>query len=119
MALEQVFSNLINNALNYLDPQRAGIIEIDTQPAPAGGVGEGFTTIVVKDNGLGIPPAQQQKIFQAFQRAHPEVAKGEGIGLAIAARVVERHRGRVWVKSQVGAGSTFCVGLPIFGADMR
>jgi signal transduction histidine kinase len=66
----------------------------------------------VRDNGLGIAEAHRGKIFQVFQRAHPQVAGGEGIGLAIVARVVERHRGRVWVESEAGAGSTFYVTLP-------
>jgi signal transduction histidine kinase len=111
-ALEQVFANLLSNALTYLDPARPGEIEIgclspDTNHAP-----EGFRIYYVKDNGLGIAEAHRAKIFQVFQRAHPHVGKGEGIGLAIVARVAERHRGRVWVESCVGAGSTFFVLLP-------
>jgi signal transduction histidine kinase len=69
-------------------------------------------TYFVRDNGLGIPAAHFQKIFQVFQRVHTGVGPGEGIGLAIVARVVERHRGKVWVESVVGEGSTFYVRLP-------
>jgi PAS domain S-box-containing protein len=111
-AIEQVFANLIGNALVYLDPNRPGLIEVGFQCTnsdvglDAGGV------YFVKDNGLGIAEAHRQKIFQVFQRAHPGVGKGEGIGLAIVARIVERHRGRVWVESTVGQGSTFFVWLP-------
>jgi signal transduction histidine kinase len=65
----------------------------------------------VRDNGLGIPEPHQAKIFQAFQRAHPGVGAGEGIGLAIVARVAERHRGKVWVESRAGEGSTFYLAL--------
>lgn len=106
-ALGQVFANLVGNALAYLDPARPGRVEVGSVGAP-----EGSVTYVVKDNGLGIPAAYQAKVFQLFQRAHPEVGAGEGLGLAIVARVVERHRGRVWVESVEGEGSTFYVQLP-------
>ena len=66
----------------------------------------------VRDNGLGIKPEHQQKVFRVFQRVHPGVGTGEGMGLAIVARVIERHRGEVWVESVEGAGSTFHVVLP-------
>ncbi len=107
-ALEQVLGNLVGNALVYLDPARPGVIEI-------GGLscGDGMRTYFVRDNGLGIDPGHQQKIFHAFQRAHPGVGSGEGLGLAIVARAIERHRGRVWVESRAGAGSTFFFTLPV------
>jgi PAS domain S-box-containing protein len=108
-AVEQVFGNLFGNALAYLDPARPGEVEVGALPAEAGG----GHTYFVRDNGLGIAEAHQARIFQAFQRAHPGVGAGEGLGLAIVARVVERHRGRVWVESRPGAGSTFFVNLPV------
>lgn len=106
-ALGQVFANLVGNAVTYLDPARTGRVEIGAVVAPDGSV-----TYFVKDNGLGIPAAYQAKVFQLFQRGHPGVGAGEGLGLAIVARVVERHRGRVWVESSEGEGSTFFVRLP-------
>jgi signal transduction histidine kinase len=107
-AIEQVFGNLVGNALAYLDPTRPGEVEVGALAAdPEGGV-----TYFVRDNGLGIAEGLQARIFQAFQRAHPGVGSGEGLGLAIVSRVVERHRGRVWVESLPGRGSTFYVGLP-------
>ena len=106
--IEQVFGNLIGNALTYLDPARSGVIEVGCLPPDA----SGFRTYFVRDNGLGIAEGHRQKIFQAFQRAHPGVGNGEGLGLAIVSRVVERHRGRVWVESRPGVGSTFFVALP-------
>jgi PAS domain S-box-containing protein len=117
-AMERVFANLIGNALNYLDPGRPGLIEIGAEPGgpKPGGPGEGSEhsrTVFVKDNGLGIPEAHQNKIFQAFQRCHAEAAAGEGMGLTIVQRIVERHRGKVWVKSTEGAGSIFYVTLPL------
>ncbi|MDB5309208.1 MAG: tmoS 2 [Gemmataceae bacterium] len=111
-AIEQVFGNLIGNALTYLDPARPGVIEVGCLPSGAPGVPNEFQAYFVRDNGLGIAEGHRQKIFQAFQRAHPGVGSGEGLGLAIVARVAERHRGRVWVESRPGEGSTFYVTLP-------
>jgi PAS domain S-box-containing protein len=112
-ALEQVFANLIGNALKYLDPRRPGVIEVGAaRPGP-----DGLQTYYVRDNGLGIPEAYHAKVFQAFQRAHPEVAAGEGMGLAIVRRIVERHNGKVWVESRPGEGSTFYVALPTARGD--
>jgi PAS domain S-box-containing protein len=108
-AIEQAFGNLIGNALTYLDPARPGIIEVGARTT---GSPIGFQTYFVRDNGLGIAEGHQQKIFQAFQRAHPGVGSGEGLGLAIVARVAERHRGRLWVESRQGEGSTFFIALP-------
>jgi signal transduction histidine kinase len=106
-ALEQLFANLIGNAVKYLDPQRAGRIEIG-EAAPEGGLRVYF----VKDNGLGIPEAYQAKVFDTFKRFHPQRAPGDGMGLAIVRRIVERHKGTIRVESQEGCGSTFYVGLP-------
>jgi signal transduction histidine kinase len=85
----------------------------------AGGAGTGEVngrpgrrTYYVKDNGLGIPEAYRPKVFQAFQRLHPEAAKGEGIGLTLVRRLVERLGGSIWLDSTEGVGSTFFVALP-------
>jgi PAS domain S-box-containing protein len=114
-AVEQVFANLIGNALNYLDCQRPGCIEVgslDAQASGDPGPRAAMRTYYVKDNGLGVPAPYRAKIFQAFQRVHPEAAPGEGIGLAIVQRLVERHGGQVWVESPGGPGSTFFLTLP-------
>jgi signal transduction histidine kinase len=119
-AIEQIFGNLIGNALNFLDPARVGRIEIgacepepEAVPAYLGEPPAPRTrTYYVRDNGLGISAAYMSKVFRAFQRLHGEVAKGDGIGLALVRRSVERHGGRVWVESAEGAGSTFFVVLP-------
>jgi PAS domain S-box-containing protein len=111
-AVEQVFANLIGNALNYLDPQRPGKVEVGTGArAP-----DGMRLYFVRDNGLGIPAAYVPKVFQAFQRLHPDRAEGEGMGLAIVRRIVERHGGKVWLESQAGVGSTFSFTLPAAAA---
>lgn len=114
-AIEQVFANLIGNALNYLDTGRQGIIEIGCDPSRLSADGSqqsDLHTYYVRDNGLGIREEYQSQLFQAFKRLHPELAKGEGMGLAIVRRVVERHGGRIWLESQVGVGTTFYVALP-------
>ena len=106
-AIEQVFANLIGNALNYLEPKRPGRVEVSGDRTD-----DGHILFHVKDNGIGIPEAYQHKIFQAFQRLHAETVAGEGMGLAIVRRIVERHRGKVWVESKVDEGTTFFVALP-------
>ena len=115
-AIEQIFSNLIGNAVNYLDPSRPGRIEVGAleqglADAPQPGAPR-TRTYYVRDNGLGIPSAYMSKTFRAFQRLHGDIAKGDGIGLALVRRIVERHGGRVWVESAEGAGSTFFIVLP-------
>jgi PAS domain S-box-containing protein len=115
-ALEQVFANLIGNALNYLDPQRPGEIEIGCLPTdehtPTGESGQ-FATLFVKDNGQGIPQQSTEQVFRVFQRFHPGAAPGEGIGLAMLKRIVDRHAGRIWFDSTEGVGSTFFVKIPL------
>jgi signal transduction histidine kinase len=115
-AIEQVFGNLLGNAVSYLDPGRPGRIEIGALDAPAAPASEcaspRMRTYYVKDNGLGIPLACMPKMFNAFQRLHGDRAKGDGIGLALVRRITERHGGRAWVESMEGAGSTFFVMLP-------
>lgn len=110
-ALEQIFANLIGNAINYLDPDRPGRIEIGALPAPPGGV-RSLRIFYVKDNGLGIPAGAMPRLFNAFQRLHGNIAAGEGIGLALVRRMVERHGGRVWAESTEGEGTTFYLSLP-------
>jgi PAS domain S-box-containing protein len=109
-AVEQVFANLIGNALNYLDPARPGRVEVGS--LSAGADGNGALTYFVRDNGVGIPTAYQPKLFQALQRLHPDKAPGEGIGLAIVRRVLERLGGTVRLESAVGVGTTFYFTLP-------
>jgi signal transduction histidine kinase len=100
-AIGQVFSNLIANALNYLKPGRPGLIEIGSEAK------DGEVHYWVKDNGVGITPAARPRLFQVFQRFRPELAQGEGMGLAIVKRVVERHGGRLWADSEEDVGTTF------------
>lgn len=108
-AIEQVFSNLITNATHYLQPGRPGVIEI------GGEAGDSMSTYWVRDNGVGMGESARSRLFQVFQRFHPDMAPGEGMGLAIVKRVVERHRGQISAESEEGAGTTFRFSLPATG----
>ena len=69
----------------------------------------GSTTYCVEDNGKGIPTEYLDKIFDLFTRLEPDTAKGEGLGLTIARRMIERQGGKIWVNSEVGEGSKFYI----------
>ncbi|HEX3997938.1 MAG TPA: response regulator [Pirellulales bacterium] len=113
-AIEQIFANLIGNAVNYLSPDRPGRLEIGLHAKSeksANPAQTGMQTYFVRDNGMGIPASYANKVFQIFQRMHPTLAQGEGIGLALTRRVVERHGGRIWFESAEAVGTTFFVSL--------
>ncbi len=102
----QVFTNLLDNALKYLDDSRAGVVHIY-------GSDQGDRSVYcVEDNGLGIAADHQGKIFETFHRLDPLKTGGEGLGLTIVRGIVERHEGGVWVESEAGVGSRFFVALP-------
>jgi PAS domain S-box-containing protein len=105
-ALGQVFANLIGNSLKYRSPKRPLEVEV-------GGETDGaMVRYWVRDNGIGIPETGKSRLFQVFQRLHPAYAAGEGMGLAIAHRVVARHGGKIWAESEEGKGTTFFFSLP-------
>jgi signal transduction histidine kinase len=120
-ALGEVFSQLLSNALHYADPERPLKIEIGTIAQPdidhLSTRLNSHTTCFVRDNGSGIPSQLHSKVFQPFQRLHPKSAQGNGIGLAVARRIVERHNGRIWFESQADIGTTFFVALPARESD--
>jgi signal transduction histidine kinase len=108
-ALERVLDNLIGNAVKYLAPQRPGRIEIGMQPSTGGDGHDGTVTLFVRDNGVGIGPEHLERVFQPFSRFAG--GKGEGIGLSLVRRVVDRHHGRVWIESEPEVGTTVFVRL--------
>ena len=111
-ALEQVFGNLIANALRYRDPARPCRIEVGGSTSEDGQT----VTYYVRDNGLGIPANVLPELFRAFRRFHPESGPGEGMGLLTVRRIVERHHGHIQVESTEGEGTTFSIELPAGGA---
>jgi len=103
--LARVFQNLIGNALKY----NKGRPQVHVSAEREGR----FWRFAVCDNGIGIPPEAQEKIFAVFHRLHGRSEyDGTGMGLAIAKKIVERHGGRLWVESAPGAGSTFYFTIP-------
>ncbi len=105
--IKQLCSNLVGNAIKYLDPKRKGKIHI------TGRVENSQSIYCIEDNGIGINPAYQSKIFEMFHRLNPDdSAGGEGIGLTIVTRILHRNNGTIRVESEQGKGSKFFVSLP-------
>jgi signal transduction histidine kinase len=106
--LRQVFLNLIGNAIKFAEDIPVVRVSAEVQ---------GNTAIfAVTDNGIGMDPAQAERIFQPFHRLHGEEEyPGTGIGLAVCERIIEQHGGRIWAQSTPGQGSTFRFTLPVAG----
>jgi signal transduction histidine kinase len=99
--LQQLFQNIIGNALKYRSEQ-APLIHISSEQI------DGYWRFSLKDNGIGINPDYKETIFGIFKRLHSNGDyAGTGIGLAICQRLVERYDGRIWVESEAGKGATF------------
>jgi signal transduction histidine kinase len=114
LAIEQIFSNLIDNALKYLKPGVPGRISV------RGRTKLGFAVFDISDNGRGIDPKDHQRIFDLFRRAGLQDKPGQGIGLAHVRTLVRRLGGTMSVASELDQGSTFTVTLPVnWNANQR
>jgi len=100
-SMEQIMSNLLGNAVKYLDPDRPGDIEI------TGERDHEETTFRVRDNGRGIAEEDMPKVFAPFRRAGKQDVPGEGMGLPYVQALLRRHGGRIWCESKPGVGTTF------------
>lgn len=106
--LNQLFSNLIGNSIKYRCPERKLRIEINSKL--------NFNKVIytVKDNGVGIEPRHLERIWDVFYRVDAsDPNAGDGIGLSLAKRIVEKHKGKIWVESSINEGSTFYIELPV------
>lgn len=111
--LIQLFQNLVTNAIKYAHEDRTPVITIGCS------VQDSKVCYYVKDNGMGINEKYFDTIFHAFKRLHSRVNyDGTGIGLAICKKIVDAHRGRIWVDSNEGEGTTFFFTLPTIQIDV-
>jgi signal transduction histidine kinase len=117
--LQQVFQNLLSNALKFSKTNSSPIIEIKATPVASNSVTSlhkpdgNFWLISVKDNGIGFDEKYIPNIFSLFERLHSkDQYEGTGIGLAITKKIVERHGGSITVRSEEGVGSEFLFVLP-------
>jgi len=103
--LKQLFLILLDNAFKYTPH--------DGKVTMCGSLNEGMVTVIIVDTGIGIPPDELPRIFERFHRAeNAHFRSGAGLGLAIARRITEQHKGSIEVKSELGNGSRFIVTLP-------
>ncbi len=106
--LHDVLQNLLDNAIQYTPPGGRVVVGAAAGPHEA--------TVTISDSGIGIPQADQERIFERFYRvdaARSREAGGTGLGLSIAKHIVEAHGGRLWVESAVGQGSKFSFSIPL------
>jgi len=109
LQIQQLFQNLIGNALKFHRPDVPPVVRLSSQPGSPG-----FIEICIEDNGIGFDVGMLEQIFHPFQRLHSRMEyEGTGIGLAICRKIVERHGGSITATSVVGEGSTFIVTLPV------
>jgi signal transduction histidine kinase len=107
--IKQVLLNLLSNALKFTP--EGGRVEVRA------GIANGTAEISVTDTGIGIAPEDHDAVFEEFRQvgSSDKKAEGTGLGLALSKKFIELHGGRIWLKSQIGAGSTFTFTLPLKG----
>ena len=114
LQMRQLLQNLIGNAIKFRRVGVAPRVVVSARPAPCG---DADTDVVwelrVADNGIGLDPANAERIFKPFERLHAHTSfEGSGLGLAVCARIVERHGGRIRAEGQPGIGTTMMVTIP-------
>jgi len=110
--IQEVLQNLLDNAIQYTLPGGKIVLSAELR--------NGEVVFTVADTGIGIPQADQPRIFERFYRvdvARSREAGGTGLGLSIAKHLVEAHGGRIWVNSEVASGSKFYVSIPVFDPE--
>lgn len=110
--MEQAILNLLSNAMKYSGKSRDIALRVNRQ--------NGSAVIQVSDHGIGIPTAEQSRIFDRFYRVPSKenrAISGTGLGLALVAHVAEAHGGRVEVQSDPAVGSTFLIRIPVNGSN--
>lgn len=110
--LEKAVANLLSNGIRYTP--EGGTVTVDL------GVDEGCVVLCISDTGIGIPAAEQERVFNAFFRAsnaRRQAVVGTGLGLSLVQKVVAEHGGQIELQSEVGAGTTFTIRLPIGDCD--
>ena len=106
-SLEQVFTNILSNAIKFNRPGGTVRVKVTTEPESV--------VVEIRDTGIGIAPENLSRLFDQFFQAAPReggVRKGSGLGLSIAKKIVEAHDGRIDVESRQGVGTVFTVRLP-------
>lgn len=107
--INQVFQNIISNAIKFKKKKEPLIIKIDSRAKGT------QWELTIEDNGIGIEQKHQEKIFGAFQKLHPaKEYAGTGIGLATCKKIIEMHKGEIWVESEKNKGTKFIFTLPNF-----
>ncbi|MBK8027381.1 MAG: PAS domain S-box protein [Chloroflexi bacterium] len=109
VSMEQIFGNILTNAVAYLVPERPGEIVISAEESKEGVV------FRIRDNGRGIAPEDMDKVFAPFRRAGRLDVPGEGMGLAYVQALVRRHGGYISCESELGVGTTFAFNIPMVG----
>jgi signal transduction histidine kinase len=117
LQIRQLFQNLIGNALKFHKPGVPPIVDITAEVFPLDSAGGGrFCEITVKDNGIGFPEKDTERIFGVFQKLHkPSEYAGTGIGLSICRKIAERNNGHLTAISNNGDGAEFRIVLPLKG----
>ena len=103
----QLLQNLVGNAIKYRHPDRPPTITVSGEATEGDGM-----LVRVADNGIGIPPAHRQRVFDMFAMVDPASSSGHGIGLSTCQRIVQRHGGRIWAEETPGGGTTMVFTLP-------